>query len=615
MDWKQVECGERRRQRLQYCRRSAMKLFQIARGRGHGQRRCALAMSLMLLAVASSLAVPAGAQPGPRRPIGFLTPPDPGDPLRLARRYVRENHGALGLEAADLQDWILTDRTVTRHTGLTHLYFRQRLAGIEVRGGTLSVSVTADGRLLGLNHRFVGGLAGAVNTRAPTLTAREAVQSAAVYLGVQVRAPLAILDVRGGPAQEVLLGDGGISLDPIPVKLVYSPDGDGGARLAWNLFVRTLDRQHWWNLDIDAVTGEVLAKTDWILNDSYNVFALPFEDPDDGARSLQTDPADLTASPFGWHDTDGAAGAETSDSTGNNVLAQEDANGNNGIGSRATGGGSLVFDFPLDLGQPPSASQDAAITNLFYWNNVLHDIHYAYGFDEQSGNFQQNNYGLGGSGGDRVLADAQDGSGVNNANFSRAAEGSSPRMQMFLFEFPGVEINAPSGIAQVIGGGTAEFGPVISVSGLAGDVGQSPPLDACTALTDPAAVSGKIALIERGTCLFTEKVANAQAAGAVAALISNDAGDEVILMGGTDPTIAIPSMFIGQSHGLMLATELDSGLNVRLSAELQRDGDFDNGIIAHEYGHGVSIRLTGGPSNVGCLSLAQSAGMGEGWGD
>jgi len=35
----------------------------------------------------------------------------------------------------------------------------------------------------------------------------------------------------------------------------------------------------------------------------------------------------------------------------------------------------------------------------------------------------------------------------------------------------------------------------------------------------------------------------------------------------------------------------------------------------HEYGHGVSIRLSGGPSNAGCLSLAQSAGMGEGWGD
>ena len=108
-----------------------------------------------------------------------------------------------------------------------------------------------------------------------------------------------------------------------------------------------------------------------------------------------------------------------------------------------------------------------------------------------------------------------------------------------------------------------------------------------------------------------EQTPQHEQAGAVAALISNDAGDEVILMGGTEPAIAIPSMFIGQSHGEMLAAELGNGLNVRLSAEVQRDGDLDNGIIAHEYGHGVSIRLTGGPSNVGCLSLAQSRSNGS----
>jgi len=43
------------------------------------------------------------------------------------------------------------------------------------------------------------------------------------------------------------------------------------------------------------------------------------------------------------------------------------------------------------------------------------------------------------------------------------------------------------------------------------------------------------------------------------------------------------------------------------------DGEFDNGIIAHEYGHGISNRLTGGRTNTGCLSNAEQ--MGEGWSD
>jgi hypothetical protein len=46
----------------------------------------------------------------------------------------------------------------------------------------------------------------------------------------------------------------------------------------------------------------------------------------------------------------------------------------------------------------------------------------------------------------------------------------------------------------------------------------------------------------------------------------------------------------------------------------QEDGDFDPGVIYHEYAHGLSNRLVGGGSG-GCLSGIQSGGMGEGWGD
>ena len=88
-------------------------------------------------------------------------------------------------------------------------------------------------------------------------------------------------------------------------------------------------------------------------------------------------------------------------------------------------------DFALDLTSPPSAYRAAAVTNLFYWTNLLHDVHYRYGFDEAAGNFQVNTYDRGGKGNDAVKAEAQDGFGVNNANFATPPDGASPRMQMF----------------------------------------------------------------------------------------------------------------------------------------------------------------------------------------
>lgn len=93
------------------------------------------------------------------------------------------------------------------------------------------------------------------------------------------------------------------------------------------------------------------------------------------------------------------------------------------VGQTATGNGAAFDQF-----------RRGAVTHLFYVSNWYHDQLFDLGFDEPSGNFQLANFqGLGGVAGDRVLADAQDGSGTNNANFATPPDGTSGRMQMFRF--------------------------------------------------------------------------------------------------------------------------------------------------------------------------------------
>ena len=95
-----------------------------------------------------------------------------------------------------------------------------------------------------------------------------------------------------------------------------------------------------------------------------------------------------------------------------------------------------TFDFPVNLSLAPSTYTNFAVTDLFYWCNWMHDQLYDLGFDEASGNYQKDNFGRGGLEGDPLLADAQDGSGVNNANYTPTADGVSPRIQMFIFDGP-----------------------------------------------------------------------------------------------------------------------------------------------------------------------------------
>jgi len=263
----------------------------------------------------------------------------------------------------------------------------------------------------------------------------------------------------------------------------------------------------------------------------------------------------------------------------------------------------------------------------------MHDIWYQYGFDEESGNFQENNYGNGGNASDFVNADAQDGGGTNNANFSTPPDGSNPRMQMYLWSAAAGEpvdiLTINSGpLAGVYSGIAANFGAPLPNPPLTEDLilvedddsgTSTDPNDGCDAIMNGGDLAGKIAVIRRGDCEFGFKSLNAQNEGAVAVImVNNVAGPPIVMAGGVDGgSVTIPVFMVDTIDGEAIIAELISAtINGTISGEnvpQPLDGDLDNGIVAHEYGHGISNRLTGGGNNTSCLNNTES--MGEGWSD
>jgi Zn-dependent metalloprotease len=136
---------------------------------------------------------------------------------------------------------------------------------------------------------------------------------------------------------------------------------------------------------------------------------------------------------------------------------------------------------------------------------------------------------------------------------------------------PRAVINSPSDIAKVCFAGAAAFGPPVTGTGTTADVvqGLDDPADGsatngCSALTNAAAVAGKIAIIDRGVCGFVIKVKNAQNAGAIGAIIGNNV-EAVNGMAGVDPTITIPSVMIALSDRNRIVTKLATApVNVTL---------------------------------------------------
>ncbi|ROH98756.1 T9SS C-terminal target domain-containing protein [Chryseobacterium sp. G0240] len=467
------------------------------------------------------------------------------------------------------------------------------------------------------------------------------------------------------------LGLNGIS------KIDYLPnvyfEKNGVYILAKEMFIEDKNSSDVWHVIADADNGKILQRTNTTLscnfkidahtdktaekiienkfqeniqnktvnllsadNASYNVFPLPVEAPTFSSRSVVNNPWDLTASQEGWH----SDGTNTYTNTrGNNVYAYSDQNNANVPGYSPDGGVTRNFNFPFADGRydDPFTYRDASITNLFYMNNRIHDIFYKFGFTEMARNYQTNNFGKGGLQGDAVKAEAFDGSGLSNANFSAGYETviagityiSAPRMQMYLWDRlqtssdPVIryQYNAPPSIInrpKVITGG-AMFGDLLfGGQVVTGDLGISTPNNACSALA-AGSLAGKIGLAQRGGCSFKTKVKNMQTAGAIGAVIYDPANADPFTMGddNTVSGVTIPSIMMGKVEGEYLVDQMNGGaVNVTLNFDYNgfKHSSFDNGIIVHEYGHGISNRLTG--QGYGCLDTSVSAEqMGEGWSD
>jgi extracellular elastinolytic metalloproteinase len=595
--------------------------------------------------------------------------------LDVAMRYLEQEAKAWGITKADFADMAVSDNYVSEHNGVEHLYLIQRHKGIEVYNAIANFNIR-QGKVLHAGNRLIPQLAAKVNHTDPVLSAEQALWRALAHLKLPPAEKLQILNRVSDRQMTFAGGSYSREPIPVKLRYQPMPDGqvrlawdmaiDAVNSLDyWSLRVdaltgKVIDQFSWTlHCSIDHVHHEdgchthqplqhrplqpvqdvraAKLKANAAASGSYLVFPVPVESPFHGQRSMQVSPHDPIASPFGWHNTTGQGGPVLNITRGNNVHAFEARNGNTtSNGNEPNGGPDLNFGFPLDINSEPETYTQAATVNLFYMINMLHDVSYRYGFTEVAGNFQTNNFGKGGQQGDEVRGMAQFAgatlTSLNNATFSTPPDGGRGSMRMFLWDRTSsgankyLRIDSPEEVEGEYPTSLAGFGPQITASNpISGEVeivnsGGSFPSQGCT--TPNNDLTGKIALIDRGNCEFGRKIVNAQQMGAIGVIICNF--EDALLGGGMGAgavgnQATIPAVFISSGDCQKIRVHAGSGLVATLVAPADPegpdyfDGTLDNGIVAHEFAHGVSIRLTGGPSSAGCLGGDEQ--MGEGWSD
>lgn len=581
--------------------------------------------------------------------------------IPIIKGYLQENLNAYSLKLDDISNLSISSQTFSESLQVENVYVIQKFKGIKIFNSNSSFSVRNE-KVVSSALSFSNNIAENLNTISPALSPEIAITNVVSDLGLGIPINLNLLET---PTQHsFIFSEGGVSLKNIPVELVFYSLKNEKLRLAWDLSIKTLDEKHYFSVRVDAITGALLDVVDWVINcafeeketsifkdevsfeklffkneserksslfgptPKYRVLALPVVSPIDGDETLIIDPADPIASPDGWHNTDGQHEVpEYTITRGNNVLAKT-SNAGGAEGYSPDGTAALLFDFPFIQHTMPMRIKDASLTQLFYMNNMMHDVWYQYGFDEQSGNFQVNNYGKGGDGDDPVYAHGMDGL-VNNAMFIATPDGEPSDMYMYLWdssEEPGNPVIVNDGnLAGEYGGAITRFGGMLPLEGtltsdlavLKGEGGED--YSGCGTIVNGGEIAGKIAIVGASGCYMGLKIKKAETEGAIAVIVVNYTASppEPIDLGNWVSSVNIPSILMEKDIGELLMNSVINGEKISVSLQevppYPLDGDLDNIVIAHEYGHGISSRLTGGRTTVGCL--ANDENIGEGWSD
>lgn len=223
---------------------------------------------------------------------------------------------------------------------------------------------------------------------------------------------------------------------------MYIQNESGGLTLTWRIETNIVE--NWLLSYVDAVTNtKIHGVVDYVSDFAeYNVYPWGVWTPEDGERSIQVDPWNAN-SPATWQ---GNGTYNFTDTRGNNGFAEENPTGPNTdpfaeddymppwSNYYRPNEPSRVFNYPYNTSMAdPKDYLNASITQLFYTANKYHDLLYTLGFTEKAGNFQDNNFGKGGVGGDAVMLFSHDASGTDNAFFSTPPDGQKPYMRTYIW--------------------------------------------------------------------------------------------------------------------------------------------------------------------------------------
>jgi hypothetical protein len=392
----------------------------------------------------------------------------------ILRDFVKENENLIGVSGSQANQLKITADYTNPNGNLSFAHLEQFVGGVPVFRGEIKAGFTRQGEII----RVINNLAPALDYQSLSTDFRnplDAVKSAAVSINLDANKLDLTQNEAASSDLKVTFGTGDSATT---AEKMYFPTEPGVARAAWRVLIWQPVNAYY--VIVDAETGTMLWRKN-ITEDQTQPATYSVYRNSNAMIDVADNPFPFTPGPTSPNGTQGAAISRVGVSRignegvysfnnngwindavtvtdGNAIQAGLDRDGVDGVDANseavsATRDFTFSYnpfnpntntgDAPIPVPQtyPGSAFQQGTTTQLFWISNWYHDELYRLGFTEQARNFQNDNFGRGGLGADRIRGEGQDSSGTNNANFSTPADGGRGRMQMYIWTGPNPDID------------------------------------------------------------------------------------------------------------------------------------------------------------------------------
>jgi hypothetical protein len=391
----------------------------------------------------------------------FLTAPSQAKKSEILRSFIRENNLLIGLTDEQTNQLKLAADYTNPDGELSFVHYDQTINGIPVFRGEIKAGFTKRGEMI----RVVNNLAPELDYARVATDFRhplDAAVAAARHINYELKSSDLSLNENQSTDLKAIFGQGDWATTAEKMYFLTEP---GVARAAWRVLIWQTAKAYY--VIVDAETGAMLWRKNIAEEQTqpatYNVYANPTSflrvldspapltpgpiDPSLGTQAAVQTRTNVSLigneAPYNFNNN-GWITDNTNATDGNAVQAGVDRVAPNGVDQTVTGTNrAFNFNYNPAPGNPLPGDdpllpefQKGAVTQMFYVMNRYHDEMYLLGFTEAARNFQHENFGRGGTGGDRVSAEGQDSSGFNNANFFTPADGARGIMQMYLWNAP-----------------------------------------------------------------------------------------------------------------------------------------------------------------------------------